>query len=161
MSSTDPTDGAELETRQAVSQALVPMIFASAFAVVAVGVLAVIATTTTGDRALAGALVGGLAVLAVLLLGVATLALVVRVIPEASLLVAMVMYVAQVAVLFALYVRYQQDAAMRHDLSAPWLAGGIAAATIAWVAGQVLGAWRARHDTTGVHDLTQVSEDGS
>lgn len=142
------------EVRQAVSTALVPMVLAAAFAVVAVGVLAVIAALASGERALAGALTGGLAVVGVLLLGVATLALVVRVIPESALLVAMLMYVAQVAVLFALYIRYTDDEAMQDAVSAEWLAVGIAVATVAWVAGQVVGAWRSRHDASGVHDLT-------
>jgi carbon starvation protein CstA len=135
------------------------MVLAAAFAVVAVGLVAVIALAAAGDRALAGALTGGLAVVAVLLVGVLTLALVVRVIPESALLVAMVMYVAQVAVLFALYVRYTDDERMQEAVSAEWIAVGIAAATVAWVAGQLVGAWRARHDTTGVHDLTPVSDD--
>ena len=158
MSSTDP--GREV-TRSAVRDALVPMVLAAAFTVVAVGVLAVIAAAAAGERALAGALTGGLAVLGVLLFGVLTMALVVRFAPEASLLVAMVTYIAQVAVLFALYVRYTRDDAMRDSLSAGWLAGSIAAATVAWVLGQLLGAWRARHDVTGVHDLTPVSDEGS
>ncbi len=159
------TDPGREATQRAVSQALVPMVLASAFAVVAVGVLAALAAATAGEKALAGALTGGLAVLGVLVFAIVTLALVVRVIPESALLVAMTMYVAQVAVLFALYVRYQKDAAMQDALSAPWIAGGIAAATAAWVAGQLLGAWRARHDTTGVdrdvHSLTPASDDGS
>jgi lysylphosphatidylglycerol synthetase-like protein (DUF2156 family) len=148
-------------TRSAVRDALVPMVLAAAFTVVAVGLLAVVAAVVGGDRALAGALTGGLAVLGVLLFGVLTMALVVRWAPEASLLVAMVTYLAQVAVLFALYVRYTRDDAMQDALSAGWLAASIAAATVAWVAGQLLGAWRARHDTTGVHDLTPVSDEGS
>ncbi|GGO85800.1 hypothetical protein GCM10011584_06600 [Nocardioides phosphati] len=148
-------------TRSAVRDALVPMVLGAAFTVVAVGVLAVLAAVVAGDRGLAGALTGGLAVLGVLLFGVLTMALVVRWVPEASLLVAMLTYVAQVAVLFALYIRYTRDEAMQDALSAGWLALSIAAATVAWVAGQLLGAWRARHDVTGVHDLTPVSDDGS
>lgn len=158
MSSTDAGDEV---TRSAVRDALVPMVLAAAFAVVTVGLLAVVAAVAAGDRALAGALTGGLAVLGVLLFGVLTMALVVRWVPEASLLVAMLTYVAQVAVLFALYVRYTRDDAMQDALSATWLAASIAAATVAWVLGQLLGAWRARHDVTGVHDLTPVSDDGS
>lgn len=156
MSSTE--DRAEV-TRSAVRDALVPMVLAAAFTVVAVGVLAVVAAAAAGDRALAGVLTGGLAVLGVLLFGVLSLALVVRWIPEASLLVAMVTYVAQVAVLFALYLRYTRDDAMQDALSAEWLAASIAAATVAWVLGQLLGAWRARHDAAGVHDLTPVSDE--
>lgn len=157
MSSTDP--GHEV-TRSAVRDALVPMVLAAAFTVVAVGVLAVLAALVAGDRGLAGALTGGLAVLGVLLFGVLTMALVVRWAPEASLLVAMLTYVVQVVVLFALYVRYTRDDAMQDALSAGWLAASIAAATVAWVLGQLLGAWRARHDVTGVHDLTPVSDEG-
>lgn len=153
-------DARRESTRSAVRDALVPMVLAAALTVVAVGVLAVIAVAVDGDRGLAGALTGGLAVLGVLLFGVLTMALVVRWAPEASLLVAMLTYVAQVAVLFALYVRYQKDDAMQDALSAPWLAASIAAATVAWVAGQLVGAWRGRHDVTGVHDLTPVSDDG-
>lgn len=155
------TDAGDEVTRSAVRDALVPMVLAAAFTVVTVGLLAVAAAVAAGDRALAGALTGGLAVLGVLLFGVLTMALVVRWVPEASLLVAMLTYVAQVAVLFALYVRYTRDDAMQDALSAKWLAASIAAATVAWVAGQLLGAWRARHDVTGVHDLTPVSDDGS
>jgi hypothetical protein len=73
----------------------------------------------------------------------------------------MVTYVAQVAVLFALYLRYTRDDAMQDALSAGWLAASIAAATVAWVLGQLLGAWRARHDVAGVHDLTPVSDERS
>jgi hypothetical protein len=73
----------------------------------------------------------------------------------------MLTYVAQIAVLFALYLRYQQDESLQKGVSAGWLAASIAAATVAWIAGQLLGAWRARHDVTGVHDLTPVSDDGS
>lgn len=158
MSSTDPTREV---TRSAVRDALVPMVLGAAFTVVAVGVLAVIAAAAAGERALAGALTGGLAVLGVLLFGVLTMALVVRFAPEASLLVAMVTYIAQIAVLFALFVRYQKDEAMQAAMAPGWLAGSIAAATVAWVLGQLLGAWRARHDVTGVHDLTPVSDERS
>ncbi|MDO7867322.1 hypothetical protein [Nocardioides jiangxiensis] len=153
------TPTSESGARSAVRDALVPMVIAAAFTVVAVAVVALAAAVLSDDRALAGALTGGLAVLGVLLFGVLTMALVVRFVPEASLLVAMVVYLAQVAVLFALFVRYQKDDAMQDALSAEWLALSIAAATVAWVLGQVLGAWRARHDVTGVHGLTPVSDE--
>lgn len=154
-----PAASGEASTQRAVAQALVPMVLGAALAIAAVGLLAVVAALAAGERALVGALVGGLAVVGVLLFGVLTLALVVRVIPESSLLVAMLIYVAQVTVLFALYVRYEKDAVFRDAASAPWIAGGIAAGTIAWVLGQVLGGWRARHETTGVHSLTPVSDE--
>lgn len=132
------------DTRSALADGLVPMVLAAAAAVVAVGVLAVVAALAAGERALAGVLVGGLAVLAVLLFGVLTMALVVKVAPGMALLVAMTTYLLQIMVLLALYVRHERSPQMQEALSSGWLAGGIAAATAAWVLGHLAGAFRAR-----------------
>lgn len=140
MSTTQPTS----DVRRDIRDYLVPMLVAAAFTVVAVGFLAVVAATQ-GEEALAGALVGGLAVLGVLLFGVTTMAAVVKVAPGMAMLVAMSTYLLQVMVLLALWSRHQRDEEMQAGLSAEWLAGGIVTATVAWLAGHVLVAYRHRH----------------
>lgn len=144
MRKTPPATTPGSDVRRDIRDYLVPMLVAAAFTVAAVCILAIVAATQ-GERALAGALVGGLAVLGVLLFGVTTMAAVVKVAPGMAMLVAMSTYLVQVMVLLALWSRHQRDEQMQDALSAEWLAGGIITATVAWLTGHVLVAYRHRH----------------
>lgn len=118
------------------------LLSAAALAVVAVGLLVLLAVLVSDAQGIRGALVGGGAVVAVVVFGAASLTVVARVAPTMNLLVAMTTYVTQVAVLMALFVAYQRRPELQRDWDAGWLAGGIVAATVAWTAGYVIAGFR-------------------
>lgn len=135
-----------------------PLLLAAGLGIAAVAGLALLAALVGDDRDLAGALVGGGAVIAVVVFGAGTLTLVGKVAPAMSLLVAMMTYALQVTLLMALFVAYQRRPVLQRELADAWLAGGIVAATVAWTAGYLIAAFRAPH---GDAPDTEVPESGT
>lgn len=104
--------------------------------VVAAGLGAAVA----GAAAAEGALVGGALALGVLGAGAVALAVVAAVAPAVSLLLALLTYTLQVLALglaFAMLAGSQ-------SLDSRWLAGSLAACTVAWLVALLLGAARSR-----------------
>ena len=120
-----------------------PLLGALAAGAAAVLVLAVLAVATEGRPALLGASVGGVLTLVVFALGVAAVSAVARVLPPASLLVALMTYVLQLVVLGVCVgtIDALVDAA---TLSRGWFAAGVIAVTALWVVGQLVAATRQR-----------------
>lgn len=127
---------------------VLPKVAASAVAATAVVVVAGL-VVTGADAALAAA-AGGLLVVGVFAFGVLTLAWVVRLLPSASLLVALVTYATQLA-LVLLVVTALGDA---EPFAAPavraWLAAALVAATVTWVVAHL---WLASRQRIPVYDL--------
>lgn len=119
------------------------MLFAAVLTAVALGILVLVAALAADQTAIAGALVGGGAVLGVSLFGVIALSLI-GFAPGTALLLAMTTYVLQVMVLALLFVSYQKYPELRRELDAGWLAGGIVTAVVGWVAGYLVAAFRDR-----------------
>lgn len=114
-------------------------------------VVVVLGALAAGADAATGAAVGAVTVLAVLAFGCVTLAVVARVLPAATLLVALVTYLAQAAVMLLLYVRISEVSTFADGPGRTWLALGLVAATLAWMTAQLLLTVKAR---TPYYDLT-------
>jgi len=104
----------------------------------------VVALAAGGRDALLGALVGTATVLLVLSFGCATLAVVARVLPAATLLVALVTYLAQAALMLLVFVRISEVDVFSDGPGRTWLALGLVAATLAWMTAQLVLTLRAR-----------------
>ena len=87
------------ESKNRTRSGLSPLTVALGSALVAVLVLGLLAAVLDGRPAVVGALVGGGVTLAVFALGTGTVSLVARLVPAASLLVALMTYVLQLLVL--------------------------------------------------------------
>lgn len=111
----------------------------------AAGVVAsLLGLLASGSDALLGAAVGALTVLLVLTFGCTTLALVARILPSATLLVALVTYLAQAAVLLLVFVRISEIDVFADGPGRRWLALGLVAATLAWMTAQLVLTLRSR-----------------
>jgi hypothetical protein len=117
---------------------------AGACVVVAVLLTAVVAGVASGRPGALGALVGGGIACAFFLFGSAAVNTSTRVAPEAAMLTALMTYTLQVALVALAFAALKGSGAVGTTLSSGWLAGGVVAATVAWVAGQMVGSARAR-----------------
>ena len=111
---------------------------------VAVVVLAVAAVLLDGRPAVVGAVVGGLVTLAVFGFGTALVSLVARLVPAASLLVALLTYTLQLLVLALVVAGLERADLDAATLSRGWFAAGVIAVTALWLVGQVVAATRQR-----------------
>lgn len=120
-----------------------PLLGALGSGAVAVVLLAVAAALVEGRPAVLGAATGGLLTLLVFTLGIAVVSAVARVLPPASLLVALMTYVLQLLVL-AVTVGAIDAAVDAATLSRGWFAAGVIAVTGLWLVGQIVAATRQR-----------------
>lgn len=108
-------------------------------AVAAVGVVTVAAGAVAGGASAAyGAVAGSLLVLAVLGSGSVVVDVVARVMPAASLLVALLTYTLQVVLMAAVFVALTRSGQLDDALDRRWLGGAIIAGTLAWTLVQVV-----------------------
>jgi len=91
-----------------------------------------------------GAGVGALLVTAVLTSGAAVVTVVARVLPAASLLVAMLTYTLQLVLVVLVMVALAGSPAVADRLSATWFAGAVIACALAWTVAQVVVTTRVR-----------------
>ena len=111
---------------------------------VTVVVLSVSAGLTDGSAGVVGALVGGVLTLAVFALGTGLVSVVARLLPSASLLVALLTYTLQLLVLAVAVTALDRSGLAGDELSRGWFAAGVIAVTVTWLVGQVLAAQRQR-----------------
>lgn len=141
-----------------VASAQPRVLLGTAAVTAAVGVVVVlVAFVASGRDGLLGAAVGSVVVLLVLSFGCATLAVVARVLPSATLLVALVTYLAQAAVLLLVAVRVSEVDVFADGPGRTWLALGLVTATLVWMSGQLLLTLRARMP---YYDLSDDPEAG-
>lgn len=112
--------------------------------VVAVVLLVVVAALALGRPAALGALVGGTIAVSFFLVGSGVVAAAVRLAPQTVLLVALLTYALQVAVVALVFAELVASGALEETLSPAWLAGGVGVATAVWTAAQLLAVSRAR-----------------
>lgn len=112
--------------------------------VLVVLVSVVVGALVDGTRGGLGALVGGATTLGFLVLGSALLATGTRLAPEAVLLVAMMTFVLQLALVALVFAALSSWDAIGSTLSAGWLATGVIAAATAWMLGQLYATAKAR-----------------
>ena len=134
-------------TRTGVS----PLLGAVGAGAVAVLVLVVAASLTDGRPAVVGAATGGVLTLAVFTLGIAVVGAVARLMPSASMLVALMTYVLQLLVLALCVAAIDRADVGVETLSRGWFAAGVIAVAMLWMVGQLVAATRQRiphYDTT-------------
>lgn len=107
-------------------------------------VLAVVGGLAAGSAAAAGALVGTLLAVAVFALGSLAVNLVAGVLPEASLLVALLTYTLQIALMWLVLVALSRSELLGEALAQAWLAAGVIAVTLVWLGAQLVLHTRAR-----------------
>jgi len=145
------------ESKPDTRNGLSPLLGAVAAGAVAVLVLVVAASLTDGRPAVVGAASGGVLTLVVFALGVAVVGAVARLMPAASLLVALMTYALQLLVLALVVVAIQRAGVGAETLSRGWFAAGVIAVTLLWLVGQVLAATRQR---IPVYDTELVDHPG-
>ena len=132
------------ESKNSTRSGLSPLAVALGSALVAVLALGLLAAVLDGRAAVVGALVGGGVTLAVFALGTGTVSLVARLVPAASLLVALMTYVLQLLVLALVVASIERADVGAATLSRGWFAAGVIAVTLLWMAGQLVAATRQR-----------------
>lgn len=132
------------ESKQDTRTGLSPLLGALGAGAVAVLVLVVAAALVDGRAAVVGAAAGGVLTLAVFALGVAVVTVVARLMPSASLLVALMTYALQLLVLALCIAAIERAGVGDADLSRGWFAAAVIAVTLLWVTGQLVAATRQR-----------------
>ena len=132
------------ESQQDTRTGFSPLLGALAAGAVAVLVLVVAAALVDGRAAVVGAAAGGVLTLAVFAAGVGVVTVVARLVPSASLLVALMTYTLQLLVLALCVAAIERAGVTGQDLSRGWFAAAVIAVTLLWVTGQLLAATRQR-----------------
>lgn len=134
---TTATASPVIRVRSALSGAAVSALFVAASVVVA-------GAFVDGEPAAYGALAGGLIAVLVFAGGAFAVDLVSRIMPTASLMVALTTYTLQVVVLALVFVLLNRSGALDEALSAGWLAAAVIACTLAWMLAQIVLTMRQR-----------------
>lgn len=130
-----------------------PLLAAAAVALVCGLVATVLGAVTTGSAAAFGALAGTGLVLAVFVFGSVAVQAVAQVMPNASLLFALLTYTLQVVAMALVFVALTRSGALDGPLDRHWFAGTIIGGAAGWVVGQVVLTTRAR---IPAYDLTEA-----
>ena len=120
-----------------------PVLAAAVTLVVGTAVVAV-AASTDGAPGASGALVGTVFALGVFSFGVFAVGAVARLMPAASLLVAMLTYTTQVLLMLVFFVALTKAGVVGEELDREWLGGAIIVAVLAWTLAQLVAFARAR-----------------
>ena len=121
-----------------------PVLGALALGAVVVLVLAVVAALVDGRPGVVGAGVGGVLTLTVFALGVGAVGFVARLLPSASLLVALMTYALQLLVLALVVTAIDRAGVDAETLSRGWFAAAVIVVALAWMVGQLVAATRQR-----------------
>jgi ATP synthase protein I len=138
------TTESKQDTRQVHTSGVSPLLGAAVAGAVTVVALCVVAALVDGGRGLAGAAAGGVLTLVVFVLGIGLVNVAARVLPAASLLVALLTYTLQLLVLALVVVALDRSGVAGEDLSRGWFAAAVIAVTVLWLVGQVVAATRQR-----------------
>ena len=132
------------ESTQDTRTGFPPLLGALAAGAAAVLVLVVAAALVDGRAAVVGAASGGVLTLVVFAAGIAVVTVVARLMPSASLLVALMTYALQLLVLALCIAAIERAGVSDADLSRGWFAAAVIAVTLLWVTGQLVAATRQR-----------------
>lgn len=97
-----------------------------------------------GGSALAGAAVGIALALVFFVFGTAAVNAVARIMPQASVLFALLTYALQVVLVAVVFIVLNSSGALDEQLDARWLGGGVILATLTWMVAQITFFRRAR-----------------
>ena len=132
------------ESKPGTRNGLSPLVGAMVSGLVAIIAL-VVAAAAAGDRAaVVGAATGGVVTLSVFALGIAVVGLVARLMPAASLLVALMTYTLQLLALALVVTVLERSGLAGAELSRGWFAAAVVVVTILWLVGQLVAATRQR-----------------
>ncbi len=132
------------ESKHDTHPGLSPLLGALGAGAAAVLVLVVVAVLGPGRAAVVGAATGGVLTLLVFALGIGFVSLVARLMPRASLLVALLTYVLQLLVLAVCIAAIDRAGVSEDTLARGWFAAGVILVTLLWMAGQIVAATRQR-----------------
>lgn len=130
---------------------LSPLLGAVGASAVAMLALTLAASASDGRPAVVGLGAGGVLTLVVFAVGIAVVSLVARLMPSASMLVALMTYALQLLVLALCVVAIDRADVGSETLSREWFAAGVIAVTLLWLLGHLVVATRQRiplYDTT-------------
>jgi hypothetical protein len=138
-----------------------PLVFAAAVTTV-VGVLVVLVGVLTGGGPAAyGALAGAGIALLVFSFGAFTVDAVARLMPAASLMVALLTYTLQVLLMLVVFVVLTRSGVLDDGLDRTWLGGAIIAGALAWTLAQLTASAKVRiptYETPGEQSVDRPSE---
>jgi ATP synthase protein I len=140
------------ESKTGPRKGLSPVLGALGLGALAVLVLTVVAGLTDGRPAVVGASAGGVLTLTVFASGVAAVGFVARLLPGASLLVALLTYALQLLVLALVVAAIERADVTGATLSRGWFAAAVIVVALTWVVGLLVTATRQRiplYDTPG------------
>lgn len=132
------------ESKTGPRRGVSPVLGALALGAVAVLMMVVVAALVDGRPGVVGAGAGGVLTLAVFALGVAVVGFVARLLPSASLLVALMTYALQLLVLALVVAAIDRAVVDADTLSRGWFAAAVIAVTVTWVVGLLVAATRER-----------------
>lgn len=144
---TTATASPVIRVRSALSGAAVSALLAGS-------VIVVTGALTAGEEAAYGALAGALIAVLVFAGGAFAVDLVSRVMPSASLMVALTTYTLQVVLLALIFVLLNRSGALDEALSPVWLSAAVIACTLAWMLAQIVLTMRQR---IPAYDLPEAS----
>lgn len=117
---------------------------AGACVLVVVLLTAVAGFLAEGSPGALGALIGGSVALVFFLGGSLVVNAATRLAPQASILIALMTLLLQVALIAAVFIGLDASSAVGSTISAGWIAGGVIAAAAAWIVGQLYASAKAR-----------------
>ncbi len=132
------------ESKTGPRKGLSPVLGALGVGGLAVLVLMVVAGLTDGRPAVVGSGVGGVLTLTVFALGVSAVGFVARLLPGASLLVALLTYALQLLVLALVVAAIERADVTGATLSRGWFAAAVIVVALTWVVGLLVAATRQR-----------------
>ena len=147
------------ESKTSPRKGVSPLLGALAAGTAAVLVVVVVAGVIDGRPGVLGAAVGGVLTLVVFALGLTAVGFVARLVPGASMLVALMTYALQLLVLALVVVAIDRADSGAESLSRGWFAAAVIVVTLTWLVGQVLAATRERiplYDTSAEAPATAV-----
>ena len=133
---------------------------ASALVVVAVACTTLGGGLVDGSSGALGAVVGGGTALLFFLFGSLLVMAATRMAPQTSMLVALMTFTLQVALVALVFAALSSSDAVAARLSDGWLAAGVIVAAVTWIVGQLVGTARARIPVYDI-ELPAPSQDRS
>lgn len=121
-----------------------PLVLAAGVTAVVGATIVGLAALTSGSPAAYGALVGTGIALLVFCFGAFAVDAVARLMPVASLLVALLTYTMQVLLMLVVFVGLNRSGALDDSLDRAWLGGSIIAAVLTWTFAQLTASAKAR-----------------
>lgn len=111
----------------------------------AVSVLVIAVAAVVGDSsAVAGAAVGGISLTVVMAFGTYVVHVASNAVPELSLLVAIMTYALQIAMMVAFFLMLDRSGALGESIAGGWLVAGVVGASLTWSSAQIWFSTRAR-----------------